>query len=73
VHTVPGEYSEILVRSAWGVGVGRLVVSDFNKLLYSTSAKDVAAIKAYRDRGQTLVDAINGVLRDRKSVLEAAA
>lgn len=73
VHTVPGEYSEILVRSAWGVGVGRLVVSDFNKLLYSTSAKDVAAIKAYRDRGQTLVEAINCVLRDRRSVLEKAA
>ncbi len=73
VHTVPGEYSEILVRSAWGVGVGRLVVSDFNKLLYSTSAKDVAAIKACRDRGQTLVEAINSVLRDRNLVVEKAA
>lgn len=65
VHTVPGEFSEILVRCAWGLGVGRLVVSEFNKLLYSTKAQDVAAIKGYRDQGATLVEAINAVLRDR--------
>ena len=73
VHTVPGEYSEILVRSAWGTGIGRLVVSDFNLLLYSTNAKDVAALKAYRDRGASLVEAINLVLRDRKSVIQEKA
>lgn len=73
VHTVPGEYSEILVRNAWGMGVGRLVVSDFNKLLYSTSAKDVSAIKAYRDRGLGLVDAINAVMRDRSGAAASAA
>lgn len=74
VHTVPGEYSEILVRNAWGTGVGRLVVSDFNSLLYSTRAKDVSAIKAYRDRGLSLIDAINAVLRERgNSQAERAA
>ena len=73
VHTVPGEYSEILVRSAWGTGIGRLVVSDFNLLLYSTNAKDVAALKAYRDRGASLVEAINLVLRDRKGVIQEKA
>lgn len=72
VHTVPGEYSEILVRNAWGVGIGRLVVSKFNQLLYSTSAKDVSAIKAYRDRGLSIQDAILAVMRDRDSALEQA-
>jgi len=68
VHTVPGEYSEIFVRNAWGVGVGRLVVSDFNKLLYSTSAKDVEDKKAYMATGLSLPEAINAILRDRNQV-----
>jgi conjugal transfer ATP-binding protein TraC len=67
VHTQPGEYSEIFVRNAWGIGIGRLVVSDFNKLLYSTSAKDKAAKKSYLDRGYSLPDAINAILAERKS------
>src|SRR5690606_21479826 len=33
VHTIAGVYSEIFIRSNAGVGVGRLVVSDFHKLL----------------------------------------
>lgn len=65
VHTVPGEYSEIMVRNAEGVGVGRLVVSDFNKLLYSSRAQDVAAIKVWTDRGLNISDAINNVLLER--------
>lgn len=67
VHTVPGEYSEILVRNSSGIGVGRLVVSDFNKLLYSTNANDVAAKKSYMDRGLALPDAINAILQDGKA------
>jgi conjugal transfer ATP-binding protein TraC len=70
VHTVPGEYSEILVRNAWGIGVGRLVVSDFNKLLYSSKAQDVMAIKAWQDRGCTLPEAINRVLQERSGKRE---
>jgi len=67
VHTQPGEYSEIFVRNAWGIGIGRLVVSDFNKLLYSTKAADKAAKKSYIDRGYSLADAINAILRERKA------
>lgn len=67
VHTVQGEYSEIFVNNSWGVGVGRLVVSDFNKLLYSTRAQDVAAKKSYMDRGYSLPDAINAILNERKA------
>jgi conjugal transfer ATP-binding protein TraC len=65
VHTIPGEYSEIMIRNGEGVGVGRLVVSDFNKLLYSSKAQDVAAIKVWTDRGLNMADAINNVLLER--------
>lgn len=67
VHTVPGEYSEVFVRNAAGIGVGRLVVSDFNKLLYSTRAQDVAAKKSYQDRGMTLSQAIYAIMEERKT------
>jgi conjugal transfer ATP-binding protein TraC len=66
VHTVKGEFSEILSITNRGTGVGRLVVSDFNKLLYSTDAQDVSAIKRYRDQGLPVTEAVNRVLRDRK-------
>lgn len=65
VHTVKGEYSEILFSGPAGTGVGRLVESDFNLLLFSSDARDVSAIKAFTDQGMTTVDAIKEVLRQR--------
>ncbi len=65
VHTVLGVYSEIFVKSKSGLGVGRLIVSEFQKLLYSTDAEDVYAIQEKRDAGMPISDAINAVLRDR--------
>ncbi|WOP54659.1 hypothetical protein R5576_21325 (plasmid) [Xanthomonas euvesicatoria] len=65
VHTVPGDYSEILINNAFGIGIGRLVVSDVEKLMFSSKAQDVMAIKSYRDKGMNLMDAIYAVLRDR--------
>lgn len=67
VHTVHGAYSEIFVMSAnYGRGIGRLVVSDFQKLLYSTNSNDVREIDEIRRRGVSVEDAINDVLWDRK-------
>ncbi len=65
VHTVPGVYSEIMCVTPYGVGIGRLVLNDFQKIMFSTKGEDVAAVKAHRDRGMNLGDAINAVLRDR--------
>ncbi len=65
VHTMSGVYSEIFIKSANGMGIGRLIVSEFQKLLYSTSAGDVAAITHYTDQGLDVFQAINSVLRDR--------
>jgi conjugal transfer ATP-binding protein TraC len=65
VHTVPGEFSEILIAGPFGTGIGRLVESPFNKLMFSSHAKDKESIKRYQDGGLTLSEAIHAVLRDR--------
>lgn len=65
VHTVAGAFSELFVKSEAGTGVGRLIVSDFQKLLYSTDPEDVQAINNYVQRGLTYAKSIDAVLRDR--------
>ena len=66
VASVGGVYSEIFVKSGHiGVGVGRLIVSNFEKMLFSTAPEDVTAIENYTNRGLNVTDAINHVLRDR--------
>ncbi|UJJ60574.1 type IV secretion system protein TraC [Rhodanobacter denitrificans] len=66
VHTVQGEYSEILLVGPFGTGIGRLVESPFNTLMFSSHAKDKAAIASYQQAGLSLEDAIWAVIRDRK-------
>lgn len=65
VHTEAGVFSEIFVNVGALQCVGRLIVSDFQKLLYSTTAKDITDIKHYQDQGLGIQDAIRCVLRDR--------
>lgn len=65
VHTVQGEYSEILLKTPYGTGVGRLIVSEFEKLLFSTRAEDVTAVDAEVAKGLPLDQAINKVISDR--------
>lgn len=66
VYTEAGVFSEIFLITERGQGVGRLVVSDFQGLLYSTAPEDVQAIKLYQDQGLSVSDAIKSVLRDRE-------
>lgn len=65
VHTLSGVYSEIFVKSKSGMGVGRLIVSDFQKLLYSTDPKDISAIEQHTKQGRSVTEAINAVLSSR--------
>ena len=65
VHTLPGAYSEIMVLTDRGGGIGRLVVDPFRRLLYSTDPKDVAALRALRERGRSVVEAIRTLLAER--------
>jgi len=49
----------------FGTGVGRLVVNDFTRLLYTTTPEDVAALKVHRDRGLNSAQAIYAILKER--------
>lgn len=69
VHTILGVYSEIFVKSNAGVGVGRLVVGDFQKLLYSSDPNDVQAIKQKMAGGMDTATAIKAVIEDRRKRL----
>lgn len=65
VHTIAGVYSEIFIKSKTGMGVGRLIVGDFQKLLYSTDPVDVNAIDQFVKQGMSVPDAIRAVMRSR--------
>ena len=65
VKSVAGVYSEICLITEQGVAVGRLIVSNFFKLLYSTAPEDLNAIARYTAQGLTTADAIRHVLADR--------
>lgn len=67
VHTAPGRYSEVYVKTAFGAGIGRFVVDPFRALLYSTAPKDVAAVEAYTKTGMPMKEAIDRVLADRRN------
>ena len=66
VHTRAGRYSEIYCHTAAGSGVGRLVVSPFLQLLYSTRPADTADIEHFRTKGLGVTEAINAVLEHRR-------
>lgn len=70
VHTEPMAYSEIFVKTSNGIGIGRLIVSPFQQLLYSTRPEDTAAIEAYTKIGKSVPEAMNQVLIDRNERLQ---
>ncbi|MBF0391705.1 MAG: type IV secretion system protein TraC [Alphaproteobacteria bacterium] len=72
VHTVSGDYSEVLIISDLGTGIGRVILDPFTLLLNSSHPNDVAAIEKYSNMGLDIVDAIKGVLRDREPRHDAA-
>ncbi|WP_304526740.1 type IV secretion system protein TraC [Halomonas sp. I5-271120] len=66
VKTIPGIYSEVFIKGSYGMGIGRLFVSEYQILMYSTHPDDVAAIERYRKKGKDVGEAIELVIRDRK-------
>lgn len=67
VHTVRGEYSEVMcITDARGYGVGRLVVSEFQKKLYSTTPDEVAVIEQLQAQGMSLTEAIHHVIESEQ-------
>ncbi len=67
VHTISGAYSEIFIKSEYGSGIGKLLVNDFQKLLYSTKSEDVNEINTHVKSGLTVTEAINKILMHRKA------
>tara|TARA_R110002051_G_scaffold325827_2_gene431774 strand:- start:3544 stop:5991 length:2448 start_codon:yes stop_codon:yes gene_type:complete len=65
VHTVAGVYSEIFIKSKNGTGVGRLIVGEYPKLMYSTDPVDRNDINRYKNKGMNVNNAIIQVLKDR--------
>jgi len=62
VHTVTGQYSEIFFVTSYGVGIGRLIVDKYTKLLYSTHPDDIKKISERTHRGMTTAEAIEDIL-----------
>jgi conjugal transfer ATP-binding protein TraC len=62
VHTVTGQYSEIFFVTSYGVGIGRLMVDKYTKLLYSTHPDDIKKIAERTHRGMTTAEAIEDIL-----------
>ena len=66
VKTVQGAYSEVFVHGGqMGHGIGRVLFDPFSLLLVSSKAEDFEAVKAYRQQGYTIVEALESVLADR--------
>lgn len=65
VHTITGQYSEIMCITPRGTGIGRLILNNFQKVMYSTKPEDVVALKTRRDRGMSLAEAIKDVVTER--------
>lgn len=76
VHTVPGKYSEVMVKrseSEWGIF--RLTVDRFTQVLFSTKNDERNAIFDAIDRGDSVVDAVHQFIdreNSEKAELEAA-
>lgn len=65
LSTVHGVYSEVLICQEKSYSTHRLWLDSFSKLLYSTQATDYIRIQEFRREGQTLVEAIERIIKER--------
>jgi conjugal transfer ATP-binding protein TraC len=66
LKTVQGAYSEVFIHGGqMGYGIGRVLFDPFSLLLVSSKAEDFEAVRLYRERGYSIVAAIEAVLADR--------
>ena len=73
VHTLPGRYSEIAILCDGSLGVGRLYVEPFKKVLYSTKSDEVYAVQQWQAQGLSLMEAIERVAAGQKPARGATA
>lgn len=67
VHTESGVFAEIFVNVSQLQCFARLIVSDFQKLQYSTTTKGAMVIRRYQDSDMRFSDRCNAVLRGHDS------
>lgn len=63
VHTVPGRYSEVLVRRGSQYSVFRNVVDEFTNITFSTKGPAFASVMSAMLRGTEPVDAVKDYMR----------
>ncbi len=63
VRTKQGEYAEIMIYGSTGYAIGRLLLDPYSQLLYSTKARDYAAIQELINQGLSLQLALEKLLR----------
>jgi conjugal transfer ATP-binding protein TraC len=61
LRTEQGKYAEIMIKGPKGFAVGRLILDEFSKILYSTKADEFAAVQDLVKRGLSLKEAIQTI------------
>lgn len=65
LHTVPGRYSEMMIKRGDDYGVARLVTDRFSQVLFSTKGAERNEIFDAMDRGENVVRAIDQFIQER--------
>ncbi len=69
LRTEQGNYAEVMIKGPKGFAVGRLILDQFSKVLYSTKADEFAAVQSLMKQGQTLKQAIQSVINQQRTSL----
>lgn len=65
VHTVPGLYSEIMIRNGNSFGIGRLILDRFSQVLFSTKGWERDEVLERIWKGEDSTDVINQLIAER--------
>lgn len=63
LHTEQGKYAEIMIKGPKGFAVGRLILDEFSKILYSTKADEFTAVQELVRQGFSLKEAIQKMIK----------
>lgn len=67
VKTEQGKYAEVLINGADGYAVGKLLLDPFSGLLFSTKPEDYAAVKELNQKGYSITEAIESLIKTREA------
>jgi len=63
VKTQQGEYAEIMITGPHGYAIGRLILDNFSKVLYSTKPDEFAAVQKLIEKGEPMDRAVELVAK----------